>query len=414
LVTFGAPGAARADNPLQAGLPFRISSTNLMDTEPSVAYNPKQHLFLVVWQKNGYIHMRTVNERGSLLASERVLNNSFGGFADHPDVAYNSAADQFLVVWNQTVWTPTNNVYIYAARLDGTGQTTLANFYATAMGGSNWPAVAFNINGAWFDFLLVWNEGVEIWAQRVAGVHGAGNTGGGELMGFAFRVAPDAATSATYAQPDVAYNLNRNEYLVVYTRDASGGIGSGQLDIYGRRVTGGGVKLAEHPIDDSPSDQYTPAVAAYRLDTGTPYLVVYSDEFFHAPQPDVGGMFVNGDGLIVGYKFIANSSGIDQKFPDVASSDQLGGYTVVWQRYFSDWDVWGRRISHDGVMQDAFSISVYGDFVIVGFHETEPAVAGGSPVALAAWQGDGWGSGTRDIAGRLLGYETSLPAVLKQ
>jgi hypothetical protein len=94
--------------------------------------------------------------------------------------------------------------------------------------------------------------------------------------------------------------------------------------------------------------------------------------------------------------------------PDVAAGDGFG-YTVVWQEYTADWDIAGRRVSPDATLQPAFRISVHSPAFLVP--EQAPAIAGGSPVALVAFAMDTefWGSGTWDIAGRILAYRTHLP-----
>jgi hypothetical protein len=90
---------------------------------------------------------------------------------------------------------------------------------------------------------------------------------------------PISMTSDSHQEPDVAYNLNMNEYFVVYNRPSTVG---GDVNVYGRRITWDGAYLSEIPIDTSGNDQFDPAVAAYRLNRTTPYLVVFSDQWNNA------------------------------------------------------------------------------------------------------------------------------------
>jgi len=377
-----------------------------MDENPAVAYNSNRHLFLVVWEKNGVIYSRPVSELGVPLAAEKIIGSATSG---NPDVAYNSFADQFLVVFDHQVGAPID-FDIVGVRLSGDGQNILAGFYVVSQSGYELdPAVAFNTHGTYLDFMVVYVYGTSIYAQRVAGTSGTGNWGpNNELVNVQFYIAQSSGPN-TYSQPDVAYNLNHNEYLAVYTLDTTGGFGP--LDVVGRRITGNGQRLAEHAIDSSPGDQYTPAVAAYRLNKTTPYLVVFTDEW-NDPAGDVRGYLVNVDGQPALLLNIATVPGRDERFPDVAGSEALGGYTVVWQEFTGDWDVSGRRVSHSGAMESAFNISAVG-IVFLGLDEKEPAVAGGAPVALVAWQDDGWGTSSWDIAGRMLGYQTRMPVILQ-
>ena len=61
-------------------------------------------------------------------------------------------------------------------------------------------------------------------------------------------------------------------------------------------------------------------------------------------------------------------------------------------------------------LASSFNISLY-TWTPVGCAEQVPAIAGGAPVPLVAWQDDCWGSGTWDVAGRLLGFRAQLPVV---
>lgn len=182
--------------------------------------------------------------------------------------------------------------------------------------------------------------------------------------GSSILLAEDPTRDDYYYEPDVAYNLNHNEYLAVYTRRLNPP-GPESSDVIGRRVTAGGVPLQEHAIDATSNDQYQPAVAAY---------------------------------------------GVQEDSPDVAGSEALGGYTVVWASWNLDWDVWGRRVGHDGTLGNPFNVSMYGR--AIGYDEVEPAVAGGAPIGLAVWE-DSFSGGNKDVYGRLLGYRVVLPIILR-
>ncbi len=128
-----------------------------------------------------------------------------------PAVTYNSAADQFLVVWNQkTDGFPVQD-YVRAARISGDGMYNPASFWVSQANASIAPAVAFNSEAGYRDFLVVYHGPAGIDAQRVAG------TSGGELIDG---VIPIATADATYfyATPDVAYSAAYDRYLVVYVR----------------------------------------------------------------------------------------------------------------------------------------------------------------------------------------------------
>jgi len=80
---------------------------------------------------------------------------------------------------------------------------------------------------------------------------------------FPEAVTEEAASSPFSQHPDVAYNLNHNDWLVVYVANLSGATSG--LDIYGRRVRGvDSVPESEEPIDEFDRNQTQPTVAAYR------------------------------------------------------------------------------------------------------------------------------------------------------
>ena len=106
-------------------------------------------------------------------------------------------------------------------------------------------------------------------------------------------------------------------------------------------MTAGGVLLPMNVIDASANAQEFPAVAAYRLNTITPYLVVFNDKW-NNPEGDVRGYLCDFEGNPYTLVNIATQSVRLESSPSIASSEALGGYTVTWNEYDStenDWDV---------------------------------------------------------------------------
>jgi len=103
---------------------------------------------------------------------------------------------------------------------------------------------------------------------------------------------------------------------------------------------------------------------------------------------------------------LATTSGRTEQTADIASSEGLGGYTVVWTEIDSTLDVYGRRVGNEGSTEPAFPVSLPAGTT----HENYAAVAGGSPVTLAVWEQ--WGT-DYDVYGRFLGYAVYLPVVMR-
>jgi len=389
------PTAAHASDP-HGGQPFPIAASANDEDWPAVAHDTRRNRFLVVFE-NGVAGMNAVcmNAEGRTVTTYVVPQS--GG--SNPDVVYNYGLDEYLIVWSQSGT-------IRGARVAGMcwpGPGGIGASFAISgdrPGTELYPAVAYNSHASHQDYLVVWEDtvaNVSVFARRV------GATG---VSGGSFAVA-DSATQTNW-RPDVAYNLNHNEYLVVYTR----GTGTA-ADIYGRRVynAGSGGLLPEEAIDTSANGQEYPAVAAYRLNNSTPYLVVYTD-LWNDTAGDVRGYMCNVSGQAWTLLNIATVPGRQEMAPDIASSELLG-YTVVWQQVVSgDFDVHGRRVSGTGTLSPAFEVSVGDRPLPPGHDEAIPAVVGGSPLALAVWH-ERAGTADWDVFGRFLGYRTFLPISLR-
>ncbi len=409
-----------ADPPL-LGDPFAISAEPSFEGNPAAAHNPIRRRFLVVWvghgaaaaattqgtSGDGEILVRAVGDDGEPLGEPIFLGNG-----KDPDVAFNSAADLFLVVWSAR-----EGEEIQGRLVSGDGTAAEPTFLVSAgrPDGEMRPAVAFNNNSQHHDFLVVWEDGSgdfpggmtrwAIWGQRVKGA-GADP----QLTGTPIEIAETGPGGPVHAAPDVAYNLNRNEFLVVYSRtDAAPFLAT--PDIFGRRITGDGEPLPEQLIDNSTDGQGLPAVAAFHPNQATPYLVVFLD-FSTSAGGDVRGRLLNGDGQPLDLLDIATRSDRPEDEPAIIGGEGLGGYQVAWSEGLDDPIVAGRRVSDTGVMGPPFFVSrpeggegPPGDGAApVSVAQSSPAVAGDSPLTLAVWQDRGTYTNIADIAGRRLAF----------
>ena len=241
-----------------------------------------------------------------------------------------------------------------------------------------------------------------IQAQRVAGLP-QGGPGGSELIGATLDVSKSTKDTGS---PDIAYNLNRNEYLVVYEQESSPA--SSVFDVIGRRITGDAVLLPEQTIDASANQQRSPRVAAYSPDHAMPYLVVFEDSW-NDPTGDVRGYLLNGDGQPMNLVNVSATPNISESYADVASSEELGGYTAIWLKTDGDMHLWTRRIAHDGTLGPEYRVS---ESPVDPVNFSECAVANGVPLSLITWEQKV--PQVRDLAGRLVGYRVNLPVIIQQ
>ena len=400
--------AAGPPDPL-IGQPFPIAAVPVNDEENvAVAHDPGRNRFLVVYENDSALNAICMNAHGVTVTSFVVPATD----GSNPDVVYNGWLDEYLIVWDQ-------ELEVWGARVGGIcwpGPGGIGSAFLILWPAFNGmlvnPAVAHNSHANHRDYLVVAETGMTDAVRDSWGIIARRVYSASAGLGAAY-VVTRTVGGPWNLEPDVAYNLDRNEYLVVYTHDPSFGVDLQATDVYGRRVASGGGLLAEHAIDDDAYGQTGPAVAAYRLNPSAPYLVVYSDFSSGTANGSIWGRMIAGDGIpLFGYIPIAVDSTQDTKDPAVASSEALGGYTVAWAKWEADYNVRARRVMGDGTMQDSFTVSLPDWFVLVGDNESAPAVAGGSPMALAAWQQIEF-LGDWDVYGRFIGYRPYVPLVLR-
>ncbi len=271
-----------ASGALLGEVAFRISflgpdgTANFDARNPVVAYNPLHNEYLVTWSGDDdssplvegefEIFGQRINAAsGSLVGPQNFRISDMGPDgnrnydATDPAVSYNVQDDLYLVVWrgeDGTVATPTGQFEIYGQLLDGaSGQAVGDNDFAISSMGPDGnmefdafsPALVYNATDN--EFLVVWygdddsaplvNDELEVFAQRLDG-------GTGVLTGPASIRVSDAGNDGDIlreaSQPDVAWNRDRNEYLVVWSADDTyGGRLDGEFEIYGQVLTASGV-----------------------------------------------------------------------------------------------------------------------------------------------------------------------------
>ena len=207
------------------------------------------------------------------------------------------------------------------------------------------PTVAYNSQRNYY--LVVWTNdrpgNDDIQAQKLAA--------NGSPIGGPFYIS--AGKDHDRWKPDIAYNSMNDQYLVVWEDFDNASLVTGN-SIRARVVTGTGEVQGKSDIIiraksslDTPSD---PAVA-YASVTNR-YLVVWH-EVSHVGTPThrIFGQFINPQGgLIGGVKEIGKSTQLMSP-PDVAYSARDNRFMVAWQQFnptTKNYDVKGQRVSGDG------------------------------------------------------------------
>lgn len=372
----------------QIGYNFTIrNDAGLVEENPSVAYSSARQEYLVVWYNdrpgNDDIRAQRVSKNGTLVGGSFYISAGAGADRRYPVVAYNSKNGQYLVVWehNDGLWNS-----IRARRVSGTG-AILDSTDIILTSGSNLitpakPAVEYAYTSD--RYLVVWQETFHPIPIQVD-ILGRVVTPSGTTDGSAFTISKDPGNNPRRV-PDLAYNRKRNEYLVVWQQYDNG---ANLNDVYGRRVTGGGVPLnpAGIVIHAVTVSSKNPSVAALPNATADgQYLVVF--ELQYTPtNVDIYSRFVSGLGVVGAGQYFAGS-GEDETNPSVAGSEIANRYLVVWSRPTSPPIVYdyieGRTISSTGQMgankdvggfpladNAAVSSGPMGDFLVV-FRDQQP------------------------------------------
>jgi hypothetical protein len=231
------------------------------------------------------------------------------------------------------------------------------------------PAVAYNPQRQ--EYLVVWyNDRAgndDIQAQRLRA--------NGSLVGGDFFIA--AGSGAERRCPDVTYNSQRNEYLVVWEHcDAGSG-----CSIRARRVSATGLPLEppEIVVRSSGYNLYTPSVPAVAYaSTADKYLVVWQETWHPSPlSHSIVGQVLSSSGTLQGSDFYVSQDpgdGSYRRAPDLAYNRSRNEYLVAWQQRdpgAGDYDIYARRVRGNGTPMSPASIEIWWG----GEDQLAPAVA---------------------------------------
>jgi hypothetical protein len=194
------------------------------------------------------------------------------------------------------------------------------------------PAVAYGVEAN--QYLVVWTDGRgnAVYPSRGFEIYGRLVAADGARDARDFRISGPAATGSEIT-PATVYNPMVDEFLVAWadTRD----IGTRGFDIRGRRVDADGTRLgADFRMSGAGAirDDKDPALA-YNGDNHQ-YLAAWQDfrNQYLASKTDTFGRRISADGRPVGADFrISGPAAVaDEYVPAVAYSPAVGRYLVVW------------------------------------------------------------------------------------
>ena len=332
-----------------------VTSGSFTDS-PDVAFGTDRNVYFVTWvdfdnaAMDQEIHGSIVTQSGTI-RNPVVLRAADGERIFSPAVS--AGASYFGVVWSDDrdrAW----DIYSRRVVYIGTDTVPLTEHQMTASPESaSFPSIAA-VDG---NFLTSWSDydSSDNWDMQdveETEVYGARFS---ESSGALLDDPPiHFSEVASNFQQVPAVAFDGTNYLVVWVDGRND-----MRDIYGTRISQDGTVLDTDGIviSDAPDYQDYPAVA---FDGSSHYLVVWQD-LRNGRHWDVYGARVSTDGVVEEPEGIEISlASFGQKNPRVAV-DPSGDFLVVWNDRRNDmdsYDVYGARVGTDGVVLDVDGIPI--------------------------------------------------------
>jgi len=197
------------------------------------------------------------------------------------------------------------------------------------------PAVAYHAQRQ--EYLVVWENdrpnNDEIQAQRLSA--------SGDLLGNPFFVS--AGPGADRFWPDVVYNSQRQEYLVIWVHDPPGA-----FQLHAQAVAGQGGTT--RPVVTFATGLWSIGGLQIAYSSASDkYLVVWDSS--GGPSDNVYGQVLNSDGSTSGTNFVVAGPLLNNLRTSVAYNRSRNEYLVVWDEFSpasTNRDVHGRRVQGNG------------------------------------------------------------------
>jgi len=383
------------------GKEIAVSELEVSEYSPAVAYNWKHDEYFVVWDNNWVTASRDIRAAriardGTVLGTYTIFDDSTHD-AKEPSVAYDPVNDRYLVVWmydysgHGTDW----DIYSRLVPWNGPVSAVPAKVVYNATNNQTHPKVVYARTPQ--EFYVVWEE-------NASGTHSS-LTGRRIKASNGMPATTGTNTTISHAShdlrfPDVAYNMARNEYLVVYD-DGN--------DVYAKRLKNDGTILgAGLGVAGWPGKEEHAAVAACALNNQ--YVVAWQSDQ-NSGNEAIYARYIDGDGTIRGVYKVDDTTSPEIE-PDVACQNDGRTYLFVWQTRFTNlkYGVYARFADKDAQMTSQFPVVNPS----TNRGRQHPAVAGGNVNFMVAWEHAREGSNYIDIHGKIITqYQIFVPSVMK-
>ena len=319
-----------------------------------------------------------------------------------PKIAHNTTADNFLVVWEDHHWGWGADWDIYA-RLVAADGVPLGTHFGIAWENSNQrtaPDVAYNTNAN--EYLVVWEYAFSATDHDIYARRVGSD---GALLGGEIGI---AITTATEGLPAVVYNPTANEYLVRWRR-VEGSDEFAHGNIYAQRVNAAGALVgAAISVATSALDETAPA-AAYDASANR-YMVVWQGTQSGAREYGIYGQRLAADGALAGAQIAISTWDGDQLYPQIAYDSVEHRFLVVWEDHHwgvaNGWYVYGQLVGSNGVLVGSHLSIAGGD----GKNHLTPDVAYASTVRsyVVVWEYV-YSAADHDVYARRVAYDGTRP-----
>jgi hypothetical protein len=375
---------------------------------PSVAYNSNHNEYLVVWDAAWLsgandIRAQRVSARGQLLGSEFVVYSNSSHLSSEPSVAYDPVNDRYLVVFSYKNITDTD---LYGRLIPWNGPSAGLTIFPiiTWTSYQRNPKVIY-AGGLQKQYVMVWENTVTSGTPKTYVSVKHINPDGTFTGGSADLTYSDA--SYNYIRPDITYNLARNEFLVVWEK-----FDVVNSDIWAARIHGSYGTMTGSPLAVAawPDDETHPAVAACNI--ADKYLVAWdSDVGTGGTNYDLYGRIVNGDGSFGAVSWIDATTSPEIE-SDVACSLSGNQFLVVYQQRYTNlkYGITARRVFPNLAMEPAFQIVQPGS----ASDRTNPVVVSGTTSFLVAWEHERDGVAYQDIHARLVSLQALFLPLIRR
>ena len=319
--------------------------------DPVVAFDIIHEEFLVVWYNTQGpntedIYARRVNMDGSLSTWFSVVSAT-GEYHGSPAVAYSEVRDEYLVAWNYEY--AAGDFDILGSLISWNGSSIGTPFTINNdLDNQDEPDVAFNPNDD--EYLVVYGNS---WIGGLRDIAAQRVDGGGSLLSWA-NIATSSGAGRYSAR--VVFSPEQNTYLIGYTRDAGGTAG---IDVAGKiaapDLAGVSIALEITIVDDSVDAAINPAVGA----TAEGFIAQYNLPVY----PRARRLAADGTPLVLEPVFLLGVS-LGITYPSranaVARADAVG-FVSAQQRFGPNYgQVYAQVISpsSDKILSRTFAVAV--------------------------------------------------------